>query len=92
MWPDKLWGVRSTYNDKDDDVDDVAADNKGKSIVILDDIKGDYVKCLIILCYPMDASWSIIFSSSFLHGSKFARRRERLFEEIYARLLVIKSL
>jgi len=46
-------GVHSTYGDKDDDddVDDVTANNKGKSIVISDDIKGDYVKCLIILRY-----------------------------------------
>lgn len=45
-------GVHSTYGDKDnDDVDDVTANNKGKSIVIPGDIKGDYVKCLIILRY-----------------------------------------
>jgi len=57
-------GVHSTYGDKDDaNVDDVTANNKGKSIVIPDDIKGDYVKCLIILLYPMDASWLIIFLS-----------------------------
>lgn len=54
-------GVHSTYDNKDADTDDVAANNKGKSIVIADDIKGDYVKCLIILHHPTDASRSIIF-------------------------------
>lgn len=87
-------GVHRTYNDGDADIDDVAADNKGKSIVIADDIKGDYVKCLIILRHPTDASRSIIFPVFVpACGAKFARWRDRLFDEIYARLiLVIKSL
>lgn len=51
-------GVHGTYDDRRNDADVVDVDdtdgvnNKGKSIVILDDIKGDYVKCLIILRYP----------------------------------------
>jgi len=80
-------GVHSTYGDKDNaNVDDVTANNKGKSIVIPDDIKGDYVKCLIILLYPMDAS---LFSCpAFLPRN--SHDGDRLFEN-YACLVVIKS-
>jgi len=51
-------GVHGTYDgddddDDDDDDEDDSADNKGKSVVIPDDIKGDYVKCFIIPRYPM---------------------------------------
>jgi hypothetical protein len=86
-------GVHGTYDDDDDDDDDDdSADNKGKSVVIPDDIKGDYVKCLIIpRYYPCrDASWPIIspFLSRFSRG--FARWHS--FRGICACLLVIKSL
>lgn len=84
-------GVHSTYGDKDDDdVDDVTANNKGKSIVIPDDIKGDYVKCLIILRYTPRMRHGLLFSRLRSCMPRNSHDGDRLFEN-YACLLVIKS-
>lgn len=98
MRPDKLRLVHGTYDAEDaDNVDDVAGCNKAKSIVILSDIKGDYIKCLITLfAHPSQPSRgmrhaAVISPSSFPHSLQICASGGRSYVRANSRLLVIKS-